>query len=628
MQPFSVRLERQSEVGAPFENWTDASVVVGQSLPDEYQLRVCAPESRQPISAYRLVFELPFEPEDDPLIHHASVPRMKKAGSVRIKDDFGEGLRSDLTASYHFDERPGQQSFGLFPPLVVLGEQSNGWILGPTSEQKARCSFGWSLNNQGRVVVDVQFDFWATQRLHYVWPDNYEGETFFVQRLPVGKTLGPCLFDGYHRSLQGGGRAGAGPNAKSELFWGSWNDGALRNIDSCRIVGAARWLRENVPNVKWIQIDDGWAGPSDAVAGTVENGCESLEMSDLGVFYRPEFLQGDPRFPGGMGRLAREIKELGLKPMIWLTPTVTQTSPLFLEHPGLFQDYARLHFVPQMRFFDFSVPEARDYVRKCFDTIFGEWGFEGCKLDFWSMGFEQRDIRSRHGKQTAVEWMTWFMETLRSYVGEDGLLIYGIDLPFGSPFRGRFFDQYRYYADSEGSCQDPDSMREQAMWAAYLTGLYQTQRYWVPDGDGLGLFDHFHMPVRHYRRWGAFLLGSGTLTELAGWLHQKAPSERLGFLKRFASHARLGSRVELPGYDFLGAVDRAPSVWIRHDGPDEKVLALTNWTDSKERHRITVEMLGCGRKVNLRNILTDQLISLPAEIDVPHGDGAAFVTET
>lgn len=611
------RLTVQTDAGAPFLEWPCRWDVTPDA--DGVRLRGVAEFGpAMPISAYRLVFRFPTAEGAESRVHHPVLPRMIGVGSLPVRASIADGVRSPLSANHQFDERIGAQSYAVPPVCVLMDGEIPRWLVAGLSEARARSSMAWSVV-EGGLELEVQFDLWGLgKRAPKV--SQLTTEELWVEPLGSEETFGPGTFAGWHRQM-----ASLAKRPRQDLFWGSWNDGHFRDIDRERILANAEWLRQHLRSVRWVQIDDGWAGPSPSVAGEIEPSGTSLDMSDFGVFYRPEDLEGDPRFPGGLGELAKGIRARGLRPMIWLTPAVMETSPLYRDHPEWFQEKARLHFYREMRFLDFSVPEAREYAESVFHRVFHEWGFEGCKLDYWTIGFDQHDVECKRGEQTAVEHLRWFAETLRRAIGPDGLLLYGIDLAFGSPLRSACFNQFRYYADSEGSCQSIEAMREQALWAAFLVGLYGVQRYWVPDGDGLGLFGHFEMPDRHYRLWGAFLLGSGTLTELAGWLHLAENRPRLEVMERFIRHARLGEPVEVPGYAFARADALPPTVWVRKSEEAPTLVAVTNW--GPERLSVTLTSAMFGGAARARDILTDAVQALPFEVGVPSEDGRAWIAD-
>jgi len=498
-------------------------------------------------------------------LSHSGFVRMIGKPTISPDEDWRKLPHSPLAADFHMQMPFGTPSFGLYPPMVVVWTGDDGetvaTLIGPTEEFRRRASWDWRATSDG-WIVECRLLPWGLDG-EFLTPDSRVEAVFCA---PTVWPLSPETYLAYNDAL-----AILNRRPTEELFWGSWNDGIFRDIDQTRLTATAEVLRERAPNVRWIQIDDGWAGPSDAVPGTDDG----ISMSDFGTLDSPIYTQNDPRFPNGMRGLADAIRATGLRPAIWLTPTVFESSPLFRQRPEWFIPDATLHFWKEMRFLDFSLDEVRTYVLERLWIVFEDWGFEGCKLDFWSMAFDQDDIRPRNQDHPPMESLYWLTQTIRDFVGEDGLFLHCIDLPFGSPFRARTFDRFRYYSDSEGICANPDMMREQMLWAAYLVGLYGVQRFWFPDGDGLGRFRHFDMPDSHFRLWCSFLLGSGTLVELAGWMHDVDDPRQETQLK-CAENAMLGCPVELPGYSFGS---EPPVHWVRHDPDGSRLVAWANHTD-------------------------------------------------
>ncbi len=536
-------------------------------------------------------------PIADATLHHAGFVRTFNEPLRPAVGDWRTGTPSPLVGELHLSMELGEAPFGLYPPLVVFA-QNQTWLIGPISQNVRRVLWRWKEDPDGDLTVEATLVGESESSVR---------EVFFIQHWDTPRELTPDLFHEYNHAL---GQAGCGRTPLPGVTWATWNDGVFRDIDQERILRTADFLREEFTNVRWIQVDDGWAGPLAAVPN--EDG--TLGMSDFACFYKLGKLEGDARIPGGMKHLADEIRARGFRPMIWLTPSVDYRSELFQDHPDWFQPDLRLHFVPEMRFLDLSVPEARDYVQHVFRTAFGEWGYGGCKLDFWSMGFEQPDATSRLKGKSSVEWERWFLDELRSAVGEDGLLLHCIDLPFGTPFRSRWFDNFRLYADSEGICAHPEMMKEQARWTAYLTALYGVQRFWTPNADGYGTFPHIGMPANTHRLWGAFLLGSGSVTELAGWLAEVPDREAVERVRLVAEWASPGAPVSVPGYDFAeGSLD-PPAHWVR--GGAAPLVALTNWGAEPLRH-----MVGSA----FRGLFSGRTYTQGEIVEVPAGDGEVLV---
>lgn len=541
----------------------------------------------QPVEPLRelVVTFRPGVPADKCSIHHGALPRMVGRTVVRGNENWRAGWHSPLTGDVHFDEPVGAPGFGIYPPIVVFVDDGPAYILGPVSERQSRCLWDWSADENGDLVVTARLIPWGIDG--ETLSGELSTEAWFFEELPTGQTLSPSLFEGYNSALQKElGPTAAQKNPDPGLTWASWNDGTFRDIDADRILGVCDFIREQIPAVRWVQIDDGWAGPAAVPAS--EDG--SVAMSDFGALYRPERLADDPRFPMGLKGIADEIRARGLRPMIWLTPAVAEGSALYQEHPEWFLTETRLSWMPEMRFLDFSVPETREFVEQALDMVFTEWGFEGTKLDFWTMTFEETNVRLANAERTAIEWMGWFLTAVRKRIPEDGLILHCIGLPFGTAFRAPWCDHFRYYADSEGSCGVQSMAREQALWAAILMGLYRVQQFWIPNGDGFGLFDHIKLPANEHRRWAAFMLASGSTTELCGWLHEKADLEAVGRVKLVGEYARTGGNLRLPGYDFVTDPPTPPSVWVRHGESGDRLVGVTNWSDSP----ISVRLPGDG----------------------------------
>ena len=542
-------------------------------------------------------------------VHHPALVRLVGRSVVGGDEDWHQGWHSPLTQDMHFAEPVGAPGFGIYPPIVVFGPDGTGWLTGPTSEVASRCLWEWGSDHTGELVVTARLVPWGVQG------DTRprRGEGWFLKQFEGG--LSPELFDSYNDAI---GRqldpTPAQRNPDVGLTWATWNDGVFRDIDHDRIDAMCTWLAQELPQVRWVQADDGWAGP----AATIDNEDGTLGMSDFGVFYRPERLDGDARFPGGMKAVADMIRSHGFRPALWLTPAVMAGQPLYLEKPEWFLTEARLNWMPEMRFLDFSRADVREFVQDALDLVFKEWGFEGTKLDFWTMTFEETNVRLSEDGPTAVEWMDWFLEQIRRRIPSDGLVLHCIGLPFGGPWRSKWCDHFRYYADSEGSCGVQEMVREQAVWAAYIAGLYGLTRFWGMNGDGFGLFDHIHLPADEHRRWAAFMLGSGSTTELSGWLYRKSDHPGVPIIKTVAGHATFGSRIELPGYDYASEPVLPPAVWVRHDRDGGHLVGVCNWTDSA----VEIEIPGEGP---YRCVLTGRHTAGGQAVTVAARDGLALV---
>ncbi len=169
--------------------------------------------------------------------------------------------------------------------------------------------------------------------------------------------------------------------------------------------------REKVPELRFIQIDDGYQT------------------------YMGDWLDSKDCFGAGVGALCRRIKAAGFEPAIWVAPFIAEKdSKLFREHPDWFVrgidgqplnsgdcSFGGWRCGPWYML-DGSHPGAQEYLRKVFHTMRHEWQCKYFKLDanFWgAMPFGQRFAP----ETTSVEAYRQGMRAILEGAGEDSLLL-------------------------------------------------------------------------------------------------------------------------------------------------------------------------------------------------------------
>ena len=105
-----------------------------------------------------------------------------------------------------------------------------------------------------------------------------------------------------------------------------------------------------------------------------------------------DWLICNDKFPNGMKPIARSVKDKGLTPGLWLAPFGCERgSDLFRDHNdyllrdakgklqtvGYNPTWSGMYYT-----LDIYNDGARDYLRRVFDTVVNDWGFEFLKLDF------------------------------------------------------------------------------------------------------------------------------------------------------------------------------------------------------------------------------------------------------
>ena len=162
------------------------------------------------------------------------------------------------------------------------------------------------------------------------------------------------------------------------------------------------------------QIDDGW---QKAVGDWTEN---------------------TDRFPRGMKSYVDDIHARGFKAGLWLAPYSAQSdSKLVKEHPDWLLRHHGKPWYAGMNWggfysLDIDHPGVRAYLKRVFDTVFNEWGFDLVKLDFlysaapWETKQGPLIGESRGGRMCRA------MRYLREWCG-DGMIL-GCGVPLGPAF--------------------------------------------------------------------------------------------------------------------------------------------------------------------------------------------------
>jgi Melibiase len=133
-------------------------------------------------------------------------------------------------------------------------------------------------------------------------------------------------------------------------------------------------------------------------------GFEYMQVDD--GFYRAfGDWEGNERFPHGMKWLAERIRSTGLKPGIWLAPyaiaegtEVHRQHPDWLIHrvdgklkqigPGVVEGSKEAEQQTlKLYALDITNPGAADWLRRLFDTVANDWGYDFIKIDFveWTL---------------------------------------------------------------------------------------------------------------------------------------------------------------------------------------------------------------------------------------------------
>jgi alpha-galactosidase len=155
--------------------------------------------------------------------------------------------------------------------------------------------------------------------------------------------------------------------SSSPAGWCSWYY-YFTTVTEQDVLNNLRFLQEHRRELplQLVQIDDGY-------------------QADIG-----DWTTTNEKFPRGMGPLARDIKDAGFTPGIWLAPLLAgETSRLFAEQPDWMirgddgEPALAMHNWNQRCFgLDCSNPEVERWLRDLFREVTDAWGYEYVKIDF------------------------------------------------------------------------------------------------------------------------------------------------------------------------------------------------------------------------------------------------------
>ena len=147
-----------------------------------------------------------------------------------------------------------------------------------------------------------------------------------------------------------------------------------------------------------------------------------------------DWLITNKKFPQGMKPLVDKIKSCGYKAGLWLAPFVCETkSDVYKNHQDwLLKDANGKNICTGGNWsiqwaLDFENPEVKEYLKKVFDKVLNEWGFDMVKLDFL-YGVCMFPPKNKTRGQVMYE----AMQFLRDIIGDKKIL--GCGLPLGPVF--------------------------------------------------------------------------------------------------------------------------------------------------------------------------------------------------
>ena len=265
-------------------------------------------------------------------------------------------------------------------------------------------------------------------------------------------------------------------------YYCSWNYGIYDDPRAGPLLKTAAFIAKELPNIKIFQIDAGYMkknGPSG----------EDRDCQFAHGFYpdpRARDIVDAEKFPGGMRVMSNALRDLGLRPGIWFSPTAQTDSRLAREHPEwMLADANGRPFCLRERngYVDLSVPAARRWMEDVLSTILDDWNMDAVKLDFFSHAHESRVPRLRNPSRASAGWRNEFFNLILKHLPADGVFMTCIASGMGGPSLARHADCYRGGTDIDDG-RWANQVRG-AIWALPAIGR-PGRETWLFNPDGCG----------------------------------------------------------------------------------------------------------------------------------------------
>ncbi len=233
----------------------------------------------------------------------------------------------------------------------------------------------------------------------------------------------------------------------------------------------------------------------------VDSGLANYGLRDIAIddgyqknVHLGDWLETVPTFPTGMEGLARDLRKLGMKPAVWITPFLaTEDSAVYRNHPDWFVRYGFdwYHAGPPVKAYQFdpTAPGAIHWLLDVFRT-FSKWGYHAFKNDFSGSLISSHGKRYHNQKQTGLMRWRWTWRKIKEALGGDGACSLQL---CGANNLGAIgiVDSVRTGSDIGGGVRDAQwkTIRDDTATTA-INRWWQNKRFFLCDADNLQVAEY------------------------------------------------------------------------------------------------------------------------------------------
>ena len=388
---------------------------------------------------------------------------------------------------------------------------------------------------------------------------------------------------------------------QEHAFYCSWNYGRFREQYEDKLLETARFMSQNLPNIKYFLMDDGYLHPLKIEGKPYAN--------FLDLFYPdPEANVDKEKFPEGIRHFSDELRKLGLRPGIWWSPQVYLKSQLAEDHPEwlLHDRDGNIYKIGDFGFLDISVEPACEFIDRTLKTLIQDWGMEAIKMDFWSQQFSACEVRRSQPNHTAIQSRKKLFDIIRKYLPDNGIFMTCVAVGMGNPFIAEWADTYRNSLDIGAG--DWEEQIHSCEWSL-ATLMNSGRKTFLLNADGLGFAD---VPISEniFRlTWGYITMG---MLEIDGFL-ENLNAQETSMLRRLSDRCDQGHKCFCPDENAYTGYPLPESLYVNFPESSstfkqgiKQSLALFNWTNDKKVISVKRSILGDTKEANAIDFWTGE----------------------
>ena len=524
--------------------------------------------------------------------YHVENPRIYEEMTFPIDYDRTHGSASDSEFDAQagnkwadpgvVSERIGSSPYQPFPAILVSNYSSKEGLVHGTLSQ--RFFFHNYLLSHSALGVRLEiFSSFKSVKYREIKPSETITDEWYIGRTDEADNL-EKIFEKYADELRKKLPANYGASYinRDNVVWGSWNDGIFRDVTEDILLAEAKALKEHFPSVKWLQLDDGYSINKNCAHG-------------LGVPYEGESGIDKEKFPKGLKHFTDKLREIGLRPAIWIGGACPRDMKISIEHPDWFCDFSER--LKASKVLDVSLEEVKNYMLFAINKLCAEYGFDAVKHDFWSYAFESTGDYLKDRYASGYEHRSWWLREIRKRIPADGYFQTGCDIVMGNPFLGEYFTNYRYGIDI--GVGNWENIKTNFLWGTACFATH-TGDLFVPNSDAIGMFPGLTYTDAVFCI--NYILITRSMVELAGKFSSiDTENPRFKMLKKAVACPNNGDDVYLARYDYRKPGRNTPEIlYIKtphfsvenHDALPLRTLAIFNIDENEKDVSFSLSELG------------------------------------